>query len=415
MSEAEATSSVNPWRALWLHPGLAVEAVLARDRRRTTLALAAVSAILALLSGTGQSVHLFALGPSVAVGLVVLFVALAGAVFGVVSLYVTGWIVNVVARAFGGRGGAAGARAALAWGSVPLLISSLVGLAASLGQAHDARASWLIVLSGVVVVICVLFGVVLQTAMLARVQKFGVARAFFSMLVGTVGVALALAFAVRTLAFQPFDLPSASMAPTLQRGDYVFVSKSAYGYSRYSFPFAPAWFEGRVFARQPKRGDVVVFANPKDGSAWVKRIVGLPGETIQMKAGRLFIDGEMVERHRVEPGFRTEGPFGDAIVAPTYDEALPGGATHRIIEIKDDHGFLDNTDVFLTPPNAYFVLGDNRDNSVDSRVPPKLGGFGFVPLENIVGRVGMIYYSFDAEPRVGPPAPRLERIGLAVE
>jgi signal peptidase I len=406
---------VNPWRALWLRPRLAVEAVLARDRRRTTLALAAVSTVLALLSGAGQPVHLFALGPSVAVGLIVLFVALAGAVFGVVSLYVTGWIVNVVARAFGGRGGAAGVRAALAWGSVPLLISSLVGLAASLGQAHDARASWLIVLSGVVVLICVLWGVVLQTAMLARVQEFGVVRAFFSMLVGTVGVVLALALAVRTFAFQPFDLPSASMAPTLQRGDYVFVSKSAYGYSRYSLPFAPAWFEGRVFARQPKRGDVVVFANPKDGSAWVKRIVGLPGETIQIKAGRLFIDGEMVERRRVEPGFRIANSRGAIVEAPTYDEALPGGATHRIVQTDDDHGFLDDTAAQETPTGAYFVLGDNRDNSVDSRVPPKLAGFGFVPLENIVGRVGMIYYSIDAEPRVWPPAPRLERIGLAVE
>src|SRR5208283_5112861 len=126
--------------------------------------------------------------------------------------------------------------------------------------------------------------------------------------------------------------------------------------------------------------------NPKDGTAWVKRIVGLPGETIQMKAGRLFIDGQMVERRRVEPGFETTNLRGALIAAPTYDEALPGGATHRIIQTDDDHGHFDDTVAQETPPGAYFVLGDNRDNSVDSRVPPKLGVFGFVPIENIIGR-----------------------------
>ena len=407
MSEAGAASSVNPWRALWLHPGRAVEAALARDRRRTTLVLAAVSALLAVLGDAGESLHLFALGPSVAVALIVLFVALAGAVFGVVGLYATGWIVDFVARALGGRGGAAGVRAALAWGSIPLLISSLVGLAASLGAVREREASWLIALSGAVALICILWGVVLQTSMLAR--------AFVSLLVGAVGAVFVLALAVRTFAFQPFDMPSGSMAPTLQRGDYVFVSKSAYGYSRFSLPLAPHWFEGRVFAREPKRGDIVVFANPKDGSAWVKRIVGLPGETIQMKGGRLLINGEMVERRRVEPGFRTANLRGAIVEAPTYDEMLPGGATHRIIQTDDDRGHFDDTIAQEKPPGAYFVLGDNRDNSIDSRVPPKLGGFGFVPVENIVGRVGMIYYSFDVDPPLGRPAPRLERIGLVVD
>ena len=204
------------------------------------------------------------------------------------------------------------------------------------------------------------------------------------------------------------------MAPTLQRGDYVFVSKSAYGYSRYSLPFAPAWFAGRVFARPPKRGDIVVFANPKGGSAWVKRIVGLPGETIQMKGGRLFINGEMVERRRVEPGFKTE-KFGEAVEAPTYDEMLPGGATHRIIQIDDDRGHFDDTVAQTTPPGAISSSATIATIPSILRVPPKLGGFGFVPVENVIGRVAMIYYSFDADPPIGPPAPRLERIGLIVE
>jgi signal peptidase I len=252
-------------------------------------------------------------------------------------------------------------------------------------------------------------------AMLTRVQGFGVARAVFSGLVGWIGVPLVFAFIVRALAFQPFDAPSASMAPTLQRGDYFFVSKFAYGYGRYSFPFAPAWFEGRMFAGQPRRGDVVVFVHPQDGTDWVKRIVGLPGETIQMKGGRLFINGEVVERRRIEPGFKTQGRFGDAIEAPTYDEMLPGGATHRIIQIDGDHGHFADTAAFATPPDAYFVMGDNRDNSMDSRVPRELGGFGFVPFENIVGRAGIIYYSIDTDWPVGPATPRFERIGFAVE
>ncbi len=405
----------NPFRQLWFRPGRAVETVLAGDRGLTTLALAAVGSILALLDVANDYFHLLAGGASQSLGVAVAIIVLAGAVYGVTGLYIGGWIVAAVARATGGLGSAAGARAAYAWGSVPLLIGLSLALATSFVGGLEARAPWLIILIAVVVLICVLWAIVLATAMLARVQRFGVLRALFCGFVGWFGVPLALALAVRTFAFQPFDIPSGSMVPTLQRGDYLFVSKFAYGYTRYSLPFAPAWFTTRVFAGLPKRGDVVIFVHPRDGTDWVKRIVGLPGDTVQMKGGRLLINGEMAARRRVEPGFKTEGPFGDAIVAPTYDETLPGGATHRIIETDDGHGPLDDTDVFLTPPNAYFVLGDNRDNSVDSRLGTDKGGVGFVPLENIVGRAAMIYYSIDPDAPHGPAPARLERIGLAVE
>ena len=415
MTEAEALTSANPWRALWLHPGLAVEAVIARDWRTATLALAAIEcrrravgrderAVSSLRFRAGRNVLACRPAHRACWGLL-----------GIVGLYAAGWVVNVVAWAFGGRGAPAGVRAAIAWGSVPLLISSAVGLATRLGAGEHAAPSAPLALAGAVAAICFVWGVVWQIAMLARVQKFGAVRALLSGLVGCIGVPFALALAVRSFAFQPFDAPSASMAPTLQRGDYFFVSKFAYGYGRYSLPFAPAWFAARIFAAQPKRGDVIIFVHPKDRTDWVKRLVGLPGDTVQMKDGRLFINGEMVERRRIEPGFKTQGPFGDPIVAPTYDETLPGGGTHRIIEIDDDHGVLDNTDVFRTPPNAYFVLGDNRENSMDSRVGTEKGGVGFVPFENIVGRAAMIYYSIDPDSPVGPAAPRLERIGLAVE
>jgi signal peptidase I len=415
MTEAEALASTNPWRALWLRPGLAVEAVIARDWRMATLALAAIECAVTLSAAMDQPFHLFDLEPGGTLWLVVLLIALAGTVLGIVGLYVVGWVVNVVARAFGGRGAPAGVRAAIAWGSVPLLISSVVGLATRLGAAEHAAPSVSLVIGGGLAGVCFLWGVVWQIAMLARVQKFGAVRALLSGLIGCVGVPFALALTVRILAFQPFNAPSASMAPTLQRGDYFFVSKFAYGYGRHSFPFAPAWFATRIFATLPKRGDVVIFVHPRDGTDWIKRVVGLPGDTVQMKGGRLLINGEMVERRRVEPGFKTQGSFGDPIVAPTYDETLPGGGTHRIIEIENDHGVLDNTDVFQTPPDAYFVLGDNRDNSADSRVGTDKGGPGFVPFENIVGRAVMIYYSVDPESPAGLAAPRRERIGLAIE
>jgi signal peptidase I len=204
------------------------------------------------------------------------------------------------------------------------------------------------------------------------------------------------------------------MIPTLQVGDYFFASKWPYGYSRYSLPFAPNWFEGRIFAREPRRGDVVVFRNPKDNTDYVKRIVGLPGDEIQLKGARLFINGKVVERRAIDPGVAVRGATDKPIVAPTYDEYLPGGAVHRIIQLEGDDGAWSNTEVFATPPGVYFVLGDNRDNSVDSRMVPPVGRIGFVPFENLIGRADIIYYSAAADPATHPPRPRIERIGLGV-
>ncbi len=205
--------------------------------------------------------------------------------------------------------------------------------------------------------------------------------------------ALLIAFVVRTLLFQPFNIPSGSMIPTLLVGDYLFVSKYAYGYSNHSIPFSPNLFKGRVFASPPKRGDVVVFKLPRDGTTdYIKRVIGLPGDKIQMKEGRLYINGEIVPRQPL-PKVTTEDFYGREGEVATYMETLPGGVSHTIIEIQGDTGFNDNTGVFEVPPDHYFMMGDNRDNSTDSRVPPDQGGVGYVPFENLVGRAEVTFFS----------------------
>jgi signal peptidase I len=201
-----------------------------------------------------------------------------------------------------------------------------------------------------------------------------------------------IAVVIRTFLFQPFNIPSASMEDTLLVGDYLFVEKFAYGYSRYTFPFG-GWpfgdqLHGRFMGREPQRGDVVVFKFPQDNTTdFIKRVIGLPGDHIKMRGGIVWLNGKPIQRTRVADYVETlEGqPYHVA----KYRETLPGGRTYMTLDREPD-GPLDNTEEYVVPAGHYFMMGDNRDNSDDSRA-----GVGYVPEENLEGKAEFRFFSID--------------------
>jgi signal peptidase I len=219
-----------------------------------------------------------------------------------------------------------------------------------------------------------------------------------TLLLVTVLVPLAIAvllspLLIRTFLFQPFNIPAGSMKPTLLVGDYIFVSKYSYGYNRYSFPFSPplALISGRVFASEPERGDVVVFRLPKDPSIdYVKRVIGMPGDRIQMVNGVLHINGMPVKREQIGDFVETDDN-GREVHIKQWRETLPNGVSHPTLDMIEN-GFYDNTKEYRVPAGHYFMMGDNRDNSSDSRVE---NAVGYVPAENLVGRVQIMFWSVD--------------------
>ena len=250
----------------------------------------------------------------------------------------------------------------------------------------------------------------------------------------TVVYAVLIALVVRTFAIEPFNIPCGSMIPTLLVGDYLFVSKYSYGYSKHSFPFSLGLFPGRIFGSPPERGDVAVFKYPGDQGQgmnrtdYIKRIVGLPGDRIQVTNGVLHINGAVVPRLRI--GDYVRGTNGYYQKGTLYSEQLPNGRRYTVLEYTDN-GPTDNTPEFLVPAGNYFIMGDNRDNSLDSRTRLMLRDFSgstrdrdqlgwYVPAENLVGRAEFIFFSHDPaaagwlEPWKWPQAIRFDRFFMAI-
>jgi signal peptidase I len=215
-------------------------------------------------------------------------------------------------------------------------------------------------------------------------------------LIRTVIYAVLIAIGIRTFAYEPFNIPSESMLPTLLIGDYLFVSKFSYGYSRYSLPLGLPLIPGRILFRPPERGDVIVFKLPRDNSTdYIKRVVGLPGDHLQMRDGDLYINGKKCERRHVDDFVRRD-KYGNVQRITQYIETLPNGVQHPVLALQPNAD-ANNTKEYVVPPGNYFMMGDNRDNSTDSRFSPEDNGVGYVPAENLVGRADILFFSTNGE------------------
>lgn len=383
----------SPWRSIWWQPQATIRALVRSDTNASTLLLAAVAGIGTTIgiAGMASNLHWFAV---LALGVLI------GPFVGLLGLFVEGAVLSWTGYALGGRARQSALRTAIAWGGLPnvALVPILVGALAVFRQdflrADSATGELDPILLVVLLIVAALplWSIVLRIRTVGAVQQFGLVRSVLNVAAAAL-VLLAAAGALRTFLIHPFVISSGSMEPTLRAGDYVFVDKRSYGLSRYSFPF-DARFKGRLGASQPARGDIVAFKGPSDPSIdYIKRIVGLPGDEILMQHGVLHINGAAVPKRSAGDVSVIDWQGSEQMV-PAFEEVLPDGRTHAVLD-SEPEGPLDNVGPFKVAAGHYFVMGDNRDNSMDSR---SVQQFGFVPADFLIGRVSLIYFSA-SEPR----------------
>jgi signal peptidase I len=391
-AEAQPPATLNSWTAIWWKPQAAIDAVVHREGKSHTLVLAA-------LAGVATVMGFAALNPSLHWFAVVTVALLAGPLAGLLALYIDGALLSWIGRPLGGRASPSTLRTAIAWASMPSILALLIMLGAiavykqeflrafaALDRVDDPVLVSVALIAGLLP----LWAIFLKIRTVGAVQRFGFVRAAVSV-VASLLVMLTVAAAIRIFLFQPFSIPSSSMEPTLRIGDYIFTDKRSYGLSRYSFPF-DAGFEARFGAASPLRGDIVVFKLPSDRKFdYIKRVIGLPGDEIQMKSGILYINGRPTPKVYKDEFTNKECDqyFRHCrnVVYKRYVETLPEGLTYTVLDLEPE-GDFDNTDVFKVAPGHFFVMGDNRDNSADSR-----SQVGLIPAENIFARVSVVYFS----------------------
>ena len=400
----EAINERSPLLSVWVQPRKTIEQIVATRPTYGVLVLVILNAMLAIaIQPFFFSVLREWLDWRVAVP------ALAGGgLLAVLNLYVISWIVTAIARIMDGRGSAQASRAALAWGQVPAIVGLAIALAMFGAERFVAASTSLPYPLAIDLVIIVggLWSLAITLLMLGRVQQFGFGQTIIAYIVFPLVLLPVISVLVtRIFLFQPFNVPAGSMAPTLEVGDYFFANKFVYGYSQFSLPFGPWGFSGRILASDPKLGDVVVFALPKQPTVtYVKRVVGLAGDRVQVHDGQLLLNGTPVKREQL-PNLVGEFCSSGDVATKRWRETLPNGVTYQTLDCVDN-GYYDNTPEYVVPPGHVFTMGDNRDNSTDSRV---LSAVGYVPLDNIFGRASMIFYSLGAGGRARP-----ERIGTIV-
>jgi signal peptidase I len=388
------------WRTIWFHPQTAIKSFLEHPHSWQVVLLAASGGIVAALIVVGAT---FAELPSPTY--VALLCGLGGAAFGIAALYGHAALLAAFGGFLDGAAGARDFRAAIAWSQAPLLIllCCVLGALAVYGMLAVRAAAFGSAGSGAPVLpmlgpafwVAICWSGILLVRSVGAVQGFGFVKAtinasFLLLLLLCLSPILA-----RLFVYQPFSIPAGAMSPTILAGDYIVANKFAYGYGRYSFPLMGG-FMGRILEATPRRGDLVIFRLPSDGRTdYIKRVVGLPGDRIQMIGGVLRINGEPVQVRPAEDFIGT-GSLCNRSRKGSYKvqrelEILPNGVQYATLNCRSG-AEGDNTAVFEVPVGHYFMMGDNRDNSNDSRF-----GVGFVPYENLIARVSLIVFSISPD------------------